>query len=55
MWATSTRNEPLHGAADLLLFCRREEYRQQQYRLGEAIASSLLPNLQLRLDDILPR
>lgn len=32
-----------------------EEYRQQQYRLGEAIASSLLPNLQLRLDDILPR
>ena len=26
-----------------------EEYRQQQYRLGEAIASSLLPNLQLRL------
>ncbi|NJK52585.1 MAG: Uma2 family endonuclease [Acaryochloris sp. RU_4_1] len=32
-----------------------EEYRQQQYRLGEAIASSLLPNLQLRLDDSLPR
>jgi Uma2 family endonuclease len=32
-----------------------EEYRQQQYRLGEAISSSLLPNLQLRLDDILPR
>jgi len=32
-----------------------EEYRQQQYRLGEAIASSLLPNVQLRLDDILPR
>ncbi|WP_204150727.1 Uma2 family endonuclease [Leptolyngbya sp. CCY15150] len=33
----------------------RDEYRQQQYRLGEAIASGLLPNLQLRLDDILPR
>jgi Uma2 family endonuclease len=32
-----------------------EEYRQQQYRLGEAIASRLLPNLQLRLEDILPR
>ncbi|HEY9628915.1 MAG TPA: Uma2 family endonuclease [Coleofasciculaceae cyanobacterium] len=32
-----------------------EEYRQQQYRLGEAIASGLLPNLQLRLYDILPR
>jgi Uma2 family endonuclease len=33
----------------------REEYCQRQYRLGEAIASGLLPNLQLRLDDILPR
>ncbi|NJK59948.1 MAG: Uma2 family endonuclease [Oscillatoriales cyanobacterium SM2_1_8] len=32
-----------------------EEYRQEQYRLGEAIASKLLPNLQLRLNDILPR
>jgi Uma2 family endonuclease len=32
----------------------REEYRQQQYRLGETISSGLLPNLQLRLDDILP-
>jgi Uma2 family endonuclease len=32
-----------------------EEYRQQQYRLGESITSRLLPNLQLRLDDILPR
>jgi Uma2 family endonuclease len=32
----------------------REEYRQQQYRLGETIASGLLPDLQLRLDDILP-
>jgi Uma2 family endonuclease len=32
----------------------QEEYRQQQYRLGEAIASGLLPHLQLRLDDVLP-
>jgi Uma2 family endonuclease len=32
-----------------------EEYHQQQYRLGEAIASGLLPDLQLRLDDVLPR
>lgn len=32
-----------------------DEYNQRQYRLGEAIASGLLPNLQLRLDDILPR
>ncbi|AFY36106.1 Uma2 family endonuclease [Calothrix sp. PCC 7507] len=32
----------------------REEYRQRQYRLGEAIASGLLPDLQLRLNDILP-
>jgi Uma2 family endonuclease len=32
-----------------------DEYNQHQYRLGEAIASGLLPNLQLRLDDILPR
>jgi Uma2 family endonuclease len=32
----------------------REEYRQQQYRLGETISSGLLPDLQLRLDDILP-
>ncbi|MBF2076542.1 MAG: Uma2 family endonuclease [Synechococcales cyanobacterium C42_A2020_086] len=31
-----------------------EEYRQQQYRLGETISSGLLPNLQLQLDDILP-
>lgn len=31
-----------------------EEYRQRQYRLGEAIASGLLPDLQLRLDDMLP-
>ena len=32
----------------------REEYRQHQYRLGETISSGLLPDLQLRLDDILP-
>jgi Uma2 family endonuclease len=32
----------------------REEYRQYQYRLGETISSGLLPDLQLRLDDILP-
>lgn len=29
-------------------------YQQQQYRLGEPIASYLFPNLQLRLDDIMP-
>jgi Uma2 family endonuclease len=34
---------------------RGDDYYQQQYRLGEAIASAILPNLQLRLDDILPR
>jgi Uma2 family endonuclease len=32
-----------------------EEYQQTQYRLGQPIHSPLLPNLQLRLDDILPR
>ena len=32
-----------------------EEYQQEQYRLGQPIRSSLLPSLQLRLDDILPR
>ena len=32
-----------------------EEYTQQQYRLGQPIHSPLLPNLQLCLDDILPR
>lgn len=30
------------------------EYVQQQYRLGEAIASGLFPELSLQLDDILP-
>jgi Uma2 family endonuclease len=29
-------------------------YQQQQYRLGDAILSSLFPNLQLKLDDIMP-
>lgn len=32
-----------------------DEYSQQQYRLGESITSSLLPNFQIRLDEILPR
>jgi Uma2 family endonuclease len=32
-----------------------EEYSQQQYRLGQPVISPLLPNLQLCLDDILPR
>jgi Uma2 family endonuclease len=32
-----------------------DEYSQQQYRLGESITSSLLPNFQMRLDEILPR
>jgi Uma2 family endonuclease len=32
-----------------------ETYIQQQYRLNELIKSPLLPNLQLSLDDVLPR
>lgn len=32
-----------------------EEYTQQQYRLGQVIHSPLLPNLQVCLDDVLPR
>jgi Uma2 family endonuclease len=32
-----------------------EEYQQTQYRLGQPIHSPLLPNLQLRLEDSLPR
>lgn len=32
-----------------------DEYRQRQYRLGEKISSPLLPDLQLCLDDVLPR
>ena len=34
---------------------RGEDYTQQQFRLGEMIVSPLLKNLQIRLDDILPR
>lgn len=29
-------------------------YQQQQYRLGDTISSDLFPNLQLRLDDLMP-
>lgn len=29
--------------------------KQQKYRLGEFIKSPLLPSLQLRLDDVMPR
>jgi Uma2 family endonuclease len=32
-----------------------EEYQQTQYRLGQVIQSPLLPQLQLQLDDVLPR
>ena len=32
-----------------------EDYIQQKYRLGELIKSPLLPSLQLRLDDVMPR
>jgi len=32
-----------------------DDYCQKQYRISEAIASGILPNLQLRLDEILPR
>lgn len=32
-----------------------DEYSQQQYRLGQSITSKLLPNLQVRLEEILPR
>ncbi|MGI0493400.1 Uma2 family endonuclease [Alkalinema pantanalense CENA528] len=32
-----------------------DDYRATQYHLGEPIASPLFPNLQLRLDDLLPR
>jgi Uma2 family endonuclease len=32
-----------------------EDYTKQQFRLGQPIISPLLKNLQLRLDDILPR
>jgi len=39
----------------LLIEYKVEEYSQQQYRLGQPITSNLLPNLQLCLDEILPR
>ena len=29
-------------------------YQQQKYRLGDVISSYLFPNLQLKLDDIMP-
>jgi Uma2 family endonuclease len=32
-----------------------EDYRQQQYRLGQAIDSPLLPELALRLDNVMPK
>jgi Uma2 family endonuclease len=32
-----------------------EDYIQQQYRLGESIVSRMLPRLDLKLDDVLPR
>jgi Uma2 family endonuclease len=32
-----------------------EDYQQQQYRLGQGIFSPLFPDLQLCLDDVLPR
>lgn len=32
-----------------------EEYEQRKYRLGESIVSPTFPNLQLRLDDVMPR
>ena len=32
-----------------------EDYQQQQYRLGQGIFSPLFPDLQLCLDEVLPR
>ncbi|MEM9220268.1 MAG: Uma2 family endonuclease [Cyanobacteria bacterium P01_F01_bin.150] len=32
-----------------------EDYEQAQYRLGQVISSPLLPNLSLKLDDVMPR
>jgi Uma2 family endonuclease len=32
-----------------------DEYSQQQYRLGQRVISPLFPELQIQLDDILPR
>jgi Uma2 family endonuclease len=31
-----------------------DSYESQQFRLGETIASPLLPALQLKLDDVMP-
>ncbi|MGK7947053.1 MAG: Uma2 family endonuclease [Microcystaceae cyanobacterium] len=36
-------------------YLSEEQYRHHLYRLGDSISSFLLPNLSLRLDDILPR
>lgn len=33
---------------------RGDEYRQQQYRLGETVSSNVFSELMLRLDDIMP-
>ncbi len=40
-----------------LTVCRlvNQDYIQQQYRLGQSIASPLLPELALKLDNLLPR
>jgi Uma2 family endonuclease len=32
-----------------------DTYQQQQYRLGESITSNMFPNIQLKLDNIIPR
>ncbi len=32
-----------------------DDYQQTQYWLGQAVTSPLLPNLSLRLDDVMPR
>jgi Uma2 family endonuclease len=39
-----------------LTICQLESdrYQQQQYRLGEWVASSILPELQLQLDNLMP-
>lgn len=40
---------------EFLLQLIGEDYRQQQYRLGQSITSPLSPALKLCPDDILPR
>ncbi|UBF25930.1 Uma2 family endonuclease [Kovacikia minuta CCNUW1] len=37
-----------------IYYLENGQYRQQQYRLGQPITSMLFPELQLRLDDIMP-